>query len=214
MKHFKKNVLKYVFDLAIVTFGVFLAIFVNGKIVQNKIDRDVKKSINYIIDELKLNRDQLVMIIEYHQKIKENFREVKSRVSDKEIMEPYFSSKAFRFTHIKDWVGISLPNYENIAFEGAKISGITQEFDIETIQYISQAYKLIEFNAEFGKTVLNKMLAIDSNTKVADAMGMISLLTSDVLNSEISLKAQLDHTIENIQNLAEESGKMKRVNPN
>ncbi|MEM8891795.1 MAG: hypothetical protein AAGD28_27705, partial [Bacteroidota bacterium] len=103
------------------------------------------------------------------------------------------------FNKIDGWDGVHLPSYENIAFEGAKISGLTREFDIETVQSLSQIYKMLDFNGEFGKTTLDKMLSMDSDSKVVDGLSIISLLTGDVLSSEIYLKKRLDVALKELK---------------
>lgn len=195
MKPIRKSFLKYLIELLIVAFGVFLGSWVNEWVAQKKVDKQVRQSMRFIREELEINRRQAERVIAYHQQVKDSFEVIRADIPREAMMDMYVGSQAFRFTSIPGWYGVSLPSYETIAFEGAKLSGITREFDLETLQLISQAYKLIEFNGEFGRSVLDKMLAMDSETKVIDAMGMIDLLTSDVLNDERSIKAMLDEIL-------------------
>ena len=58
---------------------------------------------------------------------------------------------------------------------------------------------MLEFNGEFGRTTLDKMLSMDSDSKVVDGLSIISLLTGDVLSSEIYLKQRLDEAIKELK---------------
>ncbi|MEL6256353.1 MAG: hypothetical protein AAFR87_30400 [Bacteroidota bacterium] len=173
--------------------------YVNERVAQNKIDREVKKSLSYILDELEGNSRQLEYTIAYHEKIKTAYQKFKTDIPEEELLSNYFANQKYKFNKIEGWDGVHLPSYENIAFEGAKISGLTREFDIETVQSLSQIYKMLEFNGEFGKTTLDKMLSMDSDSKVVDGLSIISLLTGDVLSSEIYLKKRLDVSIKELK---------------
>ncbi|MEO1215313.1 MAG: hypothetical protein AAFY45_17400 [Bacteroidota bacterium] len=199
MSEFKKDLIKYLLEFLIVVFGVFLGMYVNERVAQNKIDREVKKSLSYILDELEGNSRQLEYTIAYHEKIKTAYQKFKTDIPEEELLSNYFANQKYKFNKIEGWDGVHLPSYENIAFEGAKISGLTREFDIETVQSLSQIYKMLEFNGEFGKTTLDKMLSMDSDSKVVDGLSIISLLTGDVLSSEIYLKKRLDVSIKELK---------------
>ncbi|MEL6535085.1 MAG: hypothetical protein AAFQ98_06720 [Bacteroidota bacterium] len=195
----EKSLVKYVIDLLIVAFGVFLGILINERMDQAKMDRNQEKALQYITNELKLNHDQLVDIIAYHEQVKENFLRLEETLSVEDLAGYYHRSEVFSFTKIEGWNGITLPNYETIAFESAKLSGAIQEFDFETTQLISKVYKMIDFNADFGRSVLDKMLEMDSDTKVVDAVGMIKLLTFDVLVTEHQLYQELGKIIQQLE---------------
>ena len=199
MSEFKKDLIKYLLEFLIVGFGVFLGMYVNESVAQNKIDREVKKSLSYILDELEGNSRQLEHTIAYHEKIKNAFQCFKANIPEEELLKPYFSTRDYKFNKIEGWTGVRLPSYENIAFEGAKISGLTSQFDIETVQSLSQIYKMLDFNGEFGRTTLDKMLEMDSESKVVDGLSIISLLTGDILGSEIYLKQRLDEAIKELK---------------
>ncbi len=196
MKNWKKNIVKYLFELLIVAFGVFLGIYVSEWNSKKHINENTSKSMNFIIEEMKSNQKNLLKSIEYHELIKSNLRKITKQISEHEISKPYFGNKAFHVSNIEGWAGIGLSKFRTISFEGAKMNSIFQEMDFEIVQQIASAYKQIEFNQEFGTSVLDKMLQTNSTTKVVDVIGIVELLTSDVLNSEKALNLELEHTIE------------------
>lgn len=194
-----KRILKYLLEVIMVAFGVFLGIFVSEWRAEKEIQKDVKKSINLMLEELSSNSDNLGRTISYHELIRVNLDSTISNLTKEDFQKPYFSDRKFILMKIPGWTGIRLNNLENIAYESAKIGGIFQELDVETIQLISRAYNHQEFYKDISKSTLEKLIAIDSNTKNSDVIGIIQLLTSDVLDTERSLKNSLDNTIEQLK---------------
>jgi hypothetical protein len=198
-KQVRKDVLKYLIELLIVAFGVFLGFYVSEWKSNQRVVRNTSQAIANIIEELEINETVLLKSIKYHEKIKENLWERTQTFSQAELRQPYFGSAAFHLTEIEGWVGVGLPAYESIAFEGAKMNGVLQEIDIETVQAIAGAYSKIEFCDEFGKSLFEKMIQMNSETKVADVVGMLELLTSDILTTEITLAFDLKKIIAEIK---------------
>jgi len=108
-------------------------------------------------------------------------------------MTPYWENENFKHNQIKGWHGIFLAEVDDIAFEGAKISGVIKEFDIELIQKLSKIYKLQSQYLKFGNSIFNRMLSINSDTKVLDVIGSIQLMTSDLLLYEKKLFQEIEN---------------------
>ena len=132
--------------------------------------------------------------------IKISFDSIRNNVLIEDVFLPYFSNNVFRHNSIPNWNGLGIPGIEDIAFESAKISGIFQKLDIEKIKLISSAYKKLTSNTELGKSLTTKLVGIDSNTKILDVIGILELLTNDVLEIEKYLKKDLDETIVKLKN--------------
>lgn len=195
----KKSFIKYLLELLIVAFGVFLGIEVSEYRSEKKMRENVNESLKLITDELQSNASRLEKSIDYHQSIKVGFDSLRSNISKEDAYLPYFSNTVFRHNSIPNWNGLGIPAVEDIAFESAKIGGIFQELDIDRIQLISNAYKKLNINTEIGKDLTTKLIGIDSETKVVDIIGIFELLTNDVLLTEIYLKKDLDETIEKLK---------------
>lgn len=58
------------------------------------------------------------------------------------------------------------------------------EFDIEFIQNISRIYNYQNNYTEFGKSILTKMVNLNSSSKMSDMIACIDLMTSDLANNE------------------------------
>ncbi len=205
MKIKKKAVLKYILELLIVAFGVFLGIEVSEYKSDKKMKENVIESLGLITKELQSNSLRLEESIIYHQNIKVGFDSIRKNISMENAYLPYFSNTIFRHNSIPNWNGLGIPGIEDIAFESAKIGGIFQELDIEKIKLISNAYKKLNSNTELGRSLTTKFIGIDSDTKILDIIGIFELLTNDVLMTEIYLKKELDETIEKLNNATQKS---------
>ncbi len=192
VKKSTKDIFKYVLEFLIVTFGVFLGIYTSDLQNEKKTKREKEKSINYILKELENNKINVEKSIEYHQLIKSNIDSLASSLTEKDNFENYLGNKKFRHNQIEGWNGVRLADIDNTAFEGAKISGIIQEYDIELIQIISKIYKRQEVYSKFGNSLLDRMLGINSSTKVIDVFGPIQLMTTDLLSLEKQLLKELE----------------------
>ena len=201
MKIKLKTITKYLIELLIVAFGVFLGIIVSEQRGQQKIEQDVNKAINYILEELEVNRQSLESTIAYHEMIKKNLKALKPTLSEQDQFKSFYSNENFSYQDIEGWQGIQLPFLESIAYEGAKISGMTQHMDLELLNIISRVYRYQEFNVELGESILQRMMKLDSDTKTIDAIWIVESLTGDVLLNEKNLLKLLDKSIGEIQKL-------------
>ncbi|UZR99277.1 hypothetical protein [Chondrinema litorale] len=195
----KKQLGKYALELITVAFGVFLGMYVSEWKAQQKVNKNVNKSLSYILEELETNKASLEKSYQYHQQISVSIDSLKSKLTEQDMFLPYISNDKFHHMSIEGWQGIVITNSEDIAFESSKITGTLQEADIELVHLISKTYKHLDFNAEFGKTILNKMISINSETKVIDVLGTLELLTSDFMNSEKVLLSELEKTIKQLK---------------
>lgn len=199
MKDRKNYILKYAIEMLIVAFGVMLGIYVSEWKSVRKLKENASQSLSNIIIELETNSENLESCITYHTEIKENLMSFTEPLKEQELLEPYFENKHLHFTKIKDWKGVNLPKFESIAFESAKMNGVLQHIDIEQVQLIAAAYEQIDFNKEFGQSLFDKMINMSSSTKVIDALGMIELLSYDILNCEKKLRSDLTKICEDLK---------------
>lgn len=191
----KQVLSKYLIELLIVAFGVFLGIYVSEWKSNNRLKNNTEKSFNYILMEIESNQKSLENSIQYHELIKSNFGKTISKIDKSEVDKPYYGNKSFHVSRIENWNGVGLPNFETVSFEVAKINNVLHELDFDVVQQIARAYQQIETNQEFGNSVLKKLLETNSETKIADIIGIVEMMTSDVLISEKNLNTVLLDTI-------------------
>ena len=196
MKISKLDILKYSIDLVIVISGVFLGIYISGLKENRSINLEKEKSIKYIISELENNLKLINGHITYHELIKQQIDSIIPTLSE----EVKFSSFIkYRDNEIKGWEGFLYARIQYTAFEGAKLSGIMQEMDLELIQEISYIYTFQKAYSDFGTSILNKAFETNSSTKVIDFLDIIQIMTSDLLNLEKGLSDEIEKTITDLK---------------
>lgn len=187
-----KSILKYVIEFLIVGFGVFLGIYVNELQSADKMEMKKEKALRYMLEELESNKQKLKTASVYHQSIKSSMDSISQVLTIQDLSAYYLKNKKFNHNQIPGWTGFRQASLEYTAFESAKLSGVIAEYDMETLQLISKIYNLQQTYSEFGKSIFNKMINIDSSAKVADAVGVIEIMTYDLLNFEKGLVKEIE----------------------
>ncbi|MBQ4821938.1 hypothetical protein [Aquimarina sp. MMG016] len=190
-----KNIFKYLIEIIIVAFGVFLGVYFSNINEASKIKSEKKKSLSIIVNELESNQQLLEKHINYHEAIKIQIDSISINLSEKDKFSSFTITNKFNHHKIKGWNGFLFARLQKTGFEGAKISGIMKEFDIELIQKISNVYTYQETYIDFGTSVLHKALETNSSTKVVDFIGVIKLMTSDLLVLEKGLNTRFKKAI-------------------
>ena len=201
MKNILKKVGQYGIQLLIVAFGVYLGTYVNEERGRRKMQKEVDLSVKLILEELESNQEILEKTISYHKELKENLATHMSSMKEGDGMKSYFFNDEFKFQKIKGWKGIGVVSLEDLAFEGAKINGITQHMDVERLAIISGVYKYQKVTHELSNSVVQQLMNMDSDTKTIDAMIMLQKLTTDVLENEKGLLRMTSESIEKIKEL-------------
>ncbi|QAA81434.1 hypothetical protein EI546_06680 [Aequorivita sp. H23M31] len=201
MRNSRIPFVKYLIELLIVAFGVFLGIMISTYQNNNRTEKNIKKSIGFIHRELKSNSQKLDKAIAYHYKLKSSFDSIKKELPSDLAMENYYTQQAFRHNKVPHWTGLGMASMDNIAFESAKISGIFQEMDIEEVQAISRAYSYFDSYTKFSENLMEKLLAIDSNSKVADIIVIFEVLGSDIIITEQRVKEEIDKINSQLENI-------------
>ncbi len=189
-----KNILKYLIEIIIVAFGVFLGVYYSNVNAENKTKKEREKSLSLIIGELETNQQLLKRDIGYHETIKIEIDSIIPSLSDKDMYSSFVESE-FKHNEIDGWTGFHFSRLQKTAFESAKTSGIIKDYDIELIQKLSNIYNFQDTYIGFGESILNKAIETNSSTKVVDFIGIIELMTSDLLSVEKQLSKELEKTI-------------------
>lgn len=199
IRNLKRPILKYLIELTIVAFGVFLGMMVSEYKSNSKIKENTTKSRSFIVSELETNIEILNRNIHYHEEIKKGFDSLRTNLSEEIAYSTYFANHQFRAEQIPGWAGIGITRLENIAFESAKISGIIQNMDIDEVKQISSAYQILDVNQEFGDRITQKLMAMSSESKILDMIAILELLTNDYLYNERLLVNELNKTVEKLK---------------
>lgn len=195
-----KSILKYFVEIIIVAFGVFLGVYYSNINADNKTKIEKQKSLNLIIKELELNKKLLEDHISYHKNIRTEMDSIVPTLSEKELYSN-FTEAEFKRIEIKGWTGFNFARLQKTAFETAKTSGLIKEFDIELVQKLSDVYYFQDVYVDFGTSILNKAIGINTSMKIADLIGTIRLMTSDLLGLEKELSTKLEKTLTELKTL-------------
>ncbi len=196
-----KSILKYLVEIIIVAFGVFLGVYYSNVNAENKTLKEKEKSLNLIVKELELNKQLLKDQISYHEKIRIEMDSIVPSLS-KERMFASFTEAELKLLEIKGWGGFSFARLQKTAFESTKTSGLMKEFDIELVQKLSDIYYFQDTYITFATSILNKAIEINSSMKIVDLIGTINLMTSDVLGLEKQLSEKLEKALKELKTSA------------
>ena len=184
--------MKYLIELLIVVFGVFFGVYASEIQSEKRTKKEKEKSINYIIEELRGNKEKLGATIGYHKLIRNALDSIAVNLNQKDFFKIYIGNEIFKHNEIKGWKGVQIANLESTAFEAAKISGIIKEYDIGFIRDVSKIYSYQEEYLEFGNSILQRMININSSSKVIDAFSSIELMTHDLVNYEEAIFEEIE----------------------
>lgn len=194
-----KSALRYAIEIVIVAFGVFLGVYYSNLNAAEKTDKEKEKSISLIVQELENNQRLLLKDIEYHEGIKEALDSIFPSLSEEDLYTNFLQS-SFKHEAIDGWKGFVYSRLQQTAFESAKTTGIIREFDLELVQKLSNIYHFQNTYIGFGESILDKAFQTNSDTKVVDFIGIIQLMTSDLLSAEKQLVMELERTLKDLNN--------------
>ncbi|TDQ27532.1 hypothetical protein [Tenacibaculum caenipelagi] len=196
MKKTRKNIVKYILELLIVAFGVFLGIYVGERNHQKKTDLNTRNAIVQIISELDSNVKRLGSAIRYHEQIGVELDSVRKSLKQSDFNSIYFNNKKFNHNNLPSWTGVGVVRLSKSIYESAKIGGVFQELNISTINLISSIYEYQEIYDEFSMATVDKMLEMDSETKTSDVIQLLSRLSKhDIIKIEKGLLNQINKNI-------------------
>ena len=187
-------------------FGVFLGFYIGERNNQKRTDQNTLNALTQIISELQSNAKNIEFAIEYHEKLSIELDSVTKNLTRNDYTLLFLENKErFNFAQMPSWKGYWVGHTNSIIFESSKISGVFNEFNIETIQIIAGIYEFQEQYAELGSQSLNKLLDMDSSTKVMDVIGLLErLVKNDIYSIEKLLLQEMKKSIEELEKIKEE----------
>ncbi len=200
---YSKNFSKYLLDLLIVAFGVFLALYVGERNNQRKADQNTLNALTQIISELESNAKNIENTIAYHKKVSVELDSLISSLSESDQFVPYLENyEKLRFHRMPSWRGYEIAETDATFYESAQISGIFSELNIETIQIIASIYKFQKQYTDVGNLSMNKLLDMDSNTQIVDIIVLLErLVKDDIFGLENAMLAEVNGSIEKLKQI-------------
>jgi|GEM_PF-816283 len=206
-----KSVSKYLIELLIVSFGVFLGFYLGEQNNQKRTNQNTLNALNQIISELESNVEIIGRTITYHEQLSIELDSVTSILEKSDYNKPFLETKEkFNFSQMPSWRGYWVANTNSIIYESAKISGVFNELNIETIRIIATVYEFQEHYKKLGNQSLNKLLDMDSDTKVMDVVGLLERLVKyDLYAQEKSILEMLKQSIQQLKKIRDEKSYRK-----
>ncbi len=204
MKKTTKSIFKYLLEFLIVAFGVFLGVFVNDWNAQKKADENTEKTLSFILEEFDSNISKLETTLEYQDKILKSVDSTLVGLDRDDLEATYYTNRKFRFDKIPYWRGFGFPRLGDIVYESAKINGVLQELDISTTKLIARLYEKQDGFIEFGESINNKILSMNSETKVVDILVLFEQVKYDGTQTGMWLLNEMKKTKEELQKIKED----------
>lgn len=106
MKYNIRRILKYLVELLIVVFGVFFGVYVSEIQSEKRIKREKEKFINFIVEELRGNKERLGNIIKYYKLIRIVIDSIVENLDQEDFFKIYVGNKIFKYSEIEGWKGV------------------------------------------------------------------------------------------------------------
>lgn len=198
-----KSLFKYILEAAIVAFGVVLGLYLSEQNAQSKVNENTKVTLDHIVQELRANRELLIQAQEYHKKISVEFDSLAKTVTAEDLEKVYYSNDKFKHFMLPSWQGVGTAKVKSIIFESAKLGGVVQELNINTIQNIASIYETLDTYETLSTAVEDGLLNVGSSTKVADVFRVFELLKYDIQIFEEYLVKHLDEKADELKQALE-----------
>ena len=180
---FKKKIIELLFQIIPVMIGVYLGLVVSNW-SQNKQQKEKTASLTEnIMIEVKTNRDKIANLITYHKKLRDSARH---NLGTKNNKIPSF----FR--------GIRVATLPNSAHETGIQTGLLNEFPVEKLQILNEAYTYQDAYNKFGNILLSSIFSMDftdEEQSTIKALQYLSIAMSDVVYKEKELLEAYDNIL-------------------
>lgn len=195
-KRYLKSILKYILELLIVAFGVFLGFYLSEKSNQENVDANTRNALEQIIAEMKANARILESAVAYHEQLALELDSALQGLGEEDFRLPYYGNPKINHNKLPSWKGVGTVRLSETIYESAKISGVFQDLNISTIQLISSIYEFHDVYAEFTKSTVDQLLALDSESKTGDVLELLGRLCKyDIVSIERGLLGDIQKQI-------------------
>lgn len=200
MTKFLKSLFKYILEFIVVAFGVFLGLYVSDLRSEEKLAEEKTRALQLIQDELQSNLNNIREAYLYHKSLEGVVDSIRQVIPQQEGRRLYIGNPYFQHNKLPGWSGFMLPDLDKTALESVKLSGTLQEFEIEKIRLITNMYTLMDRYDAFSDKILDKMIGMDSETKVVDIIIVLDVMTKDIRQYEGKVMMTLEKTLAGLKN--------------
>jgi hypothetical protein len=189
----KTEIIKYGIELFIVMIGVFLGMLASEWNTNRSQELLLQTSLSNISLELETNENYLKNSLRYHEKINEILDSI-WKIIDKAKLYKNFM-EVHGFSQIPNWKGIGMRTMQNSSYESAIIGKAFVNMNPTILEKISKIYSDFSTYNSTKEKITDKIININSETKLIDVLLTIEIMRSDIMNYEKYLKDECEKTL-------------------
>ncbi|WP_422361620.1 DUF6090 family protein [Reichenbachiella sp.] len=193
----RHKIWEYIIQIVIVIFGVFLGILLSEWNNDQKDNNRQKVFLSHMASELNGHKNQLDLVIPYHESITKAVDSVISNSSKEELKTAFIWDGAWG--KIPKWQGLKLFPLRTPTYESAKFSEVLAGMDSELLESITGYYESVNSYNTLCNGISEKILDINSQTEYVDVLLLVMIIKGDVLGTEKGIKASTDSLIQKIE---------------
>lgn len=187
----KKSFLSYLMyaigEILLIVIGILLALYLQNKNEQQKVNKTVQVTIKMIKDEIKTNQESIKLVKDYHIMVRDTIKKIDAPKTEKDV------EKALGF-----WRGMNTPRLQNSAFQTSIQSGIGKEVNPKVLKLLNNLYTqqdgYNEFNSQSSQIFFNADFSnIKSFSKI---MASVQVAMNDLYYLERGLIQDYNKTLQ------------------
>ena len=193
----KKSFLSYILyaigEIALIVVGILLALYLQNKNEQKKIEEAVSTSINMLKDEILTNKSKIDRVRDYHIMVRDTLKNIEKMPKTEEEISNVISF----------WRGMQTPRLQNAAFQTSVQSGIGKEFNPGLLKNLNNLYTYQDSYNEFNTQATQIFFNADFSdiTEFNRIMASIEITMNDLYWYEKELTEMFDYNLRQIDSL-------------
>lgn len=196
----QQNLLRLGTEAVLIVFSLLLALIINEYRSNLKEEKLTQKYLERLGEELQSNQKIMEEMIPYHKVVLQNFR--LANTNDSVKAEIYVDGKINLFKLAPKGLLQEYPS--SVAWEVAKQSGLSRNFDFELLYLLSKTYK--QQDMVMNKTVMKLVdkiydPAINSVENQEETLYFFNLATNELYTQELSLLSLIKASLEKIESI-------------
>ena len=192
----KKSFLSYILyafgEIALIVVGILLALYLQNRNEEKKVNETVTNTINMLKDEIDTNKNRIERVKDYHISVKDSIFKMSMPKSEKEIEGK-----------LKFWKGMQTPRLQNAAFQTSIQSGVGKEFKPELLKALNSLYTYQDSYNEYSSQSTQIFFGSDLTDfkSFGKVMRSIQMSMNDLYWYEKELTEMFDYNLKQIDSL-------------
>ncbi|MFL0354002.1 hypothetical protein [Xanthomarina sp. GH4-25] len=186
----KKKIINYILyaigEISLIVIGIWLALYLQNKNEDAKIQETVQTSIRLLKDEIVTNRTMIDNVKDYHIMVRDTLQKFDFTKSEIEI------SKRFGF-----WKGVRTPRLQDAAFQTSIQTGVSKELNPKLLQALNNLYTYQDSYNNFTSQSTQIFFNADFTDKksIERTLTLVKMTMSDLYYYEKGLTESFDYCL-------------------